>query len=327
MAFPDFFPTLTPREQLAGFGMLAAFLVITEKLHKRGLFPRSARPLAGLAIAGVIILPFITGSLVLGVAILALFLAERLVPRVKIDLLGEESRLNAIYTFANGAMGPLAFTIVYVTLYLPYPQTWGLRSHHVPVWIQGIGVLLLLDFMRYWRHRFQHQYDWWWKFHEVHHSSREINWLAGGRAHLFEGLVLSLGHNVVIYLLDVDLSALLFGFALPYTVVAFIFAHANLDFPRAGRPLPFWAYVITTPTTHAAHHRADTDKVLYFGAILTIWDVIFGTFEGNVATISAYGTDPDFPHRGFLEQQMEPFRRLFGSKRRIEQEDDGKTGS
>ncbi|MEO6417956.1 MAG: sterol desaturase family protein [Polyangiaceae bacterium] len=320
MAFPDFFPTLTPREQLAGLGSLAAFLIVSEKLHSRGHFPRTARPLAAAAVAGVILLPFITGSLLLGTAIIALFLAESAMPRVKIDLLGEESRLNAVYTFVNGAMEPLAFTIVYVTLYVPYPQTWGLRSHHVPVWIQGIGVLLLLDFMRYWRHRFQHQYDWWWKFHEIHHSSRQINWLAGGRAHIFEALILGLGHNVVIYLLDVDLSALLFGFALPYTVVAFIFAHANLDFPRAGQPLPFWSYIITSPTTHAAHHRSDTDKTLYFGAILTIWDVIFGTFAPSVPKNVTYGTDPDFPD-AYLEQQMEPFRKLIGSKRPIEQED------
>ena len=315
MAFPDFLPVLTPREKLLGLGALATFLVVAEKFHTRGVLRRTERPMAALAVGGVILLPFLTGSVVLGCAIVALFIAERLVPRVKVDILGEESRLNAIYTFAFGAIEPLAFTIVYVTLYVSYPQTWGLRSHHVPVWIQGIAVLLLLDFMRYWRHRFQHRYDWWWKFHEVHHSSREINWLAGGRGHLFEGLALGIGHNVVIYLLDVDLRALLFGFALPYTVVAFIFAHANIDFPRAGRPLPWWAFVVTTPTTHAAHHRANAERTLYYGAIFTIWDVMFGTFGKNVEVIRAFGTDPDFPHRGFLEQQMEPFRKLFGSKR------------
>ena len=315
MAFPDFLPILTPRQQLLGLSAVAAFFVIAEKVHTRGALRRTERPMAALAVAGVILLPFVTGSVLLGCAIFALFIAERLVPRVKIDLLGEESRLNAIYTFASGAMEPLAFTIVYVTLYVPYPQTWGLRSHGVPLWMQGIFVLLLLDFMRYWRHRFQHRFDWWWKFHEVHHSTREINWLAGGRGHIFEALILGIGHNVVIYLLDVDLRALLFGFALPYTVIAFIFAHANLDFPRAGRPLPWWAFVITTPTTHSAHHRANVERTLYYGAILTIWDVMFGTFGKSVEVIREYGTDPDFPHRGFLEQQMEPFRKLFGSKR------------
>lgn len=46
-----------------------------------------------------------------------------------------------------------------------------------PVWMQGIQVFLLADFLSYWIHRIFHNKSL-WKFHAVHHSSTELDWLS-----------------------------------------------------------------------------------------------------------------------------------------------------
>ena len=51
-----------------------------------------------------------------------------------------------------------------------------------PTWLQGIEIFILGDFIGYWTHRFFHTGRW-WKFHAVHHSSQEVDWLSSLRVH------------------------------------------------------------------------------------------------------------------------------------------------
>jgi Sterol desaturase len=39
--------------------------------------------------------------------------------------------------------------------------------------------LIVLDFAGYWYHRAQHQIQWWWELHAVHHSQRQAQPLVG----------------------------------------------------------------------------------------------------------------------------------------------------
>ncbi|MCG6871282.1 MAG: sterol desaturase family protein, partial [Gammaproteobacteria bacterium] len=52
-----------------------------------------------------------------------------------------------------------------------------------PLWIQAISIIVVLDFLFYWMHRAKHRWQWWWRLHETHHSSQEMDWFSSVRFH------------------------------------------------------------------------------------------------------------------------------------------------
>src|ERR1700693_5642858 len=49
----------------------------------------------------------------------------------------------------------------------------------LPLWLQGLLFLILSDFMLYWLHRMFHGGGF-WKYHALHHSSEDLDWVFGG---------------------------------------------------------------------------------------------------------------------------------------------------
>ncbi len=46
-----------------------------------------------------------------------------------------------------------------------------------PLWLQGVEIFVIGDFLGYWQHRLFHTTRL-WPFHAVHHSSSELDWLS-----------------------------------------------------------------------------------------------------------------------------------------------------
>ena len=58
-----------------------------------------------------------------------------------------------------------------------------------PAWLQFIEALLLADLGFYLAHRAFHAFPWLWKFHAVHHSIEELDWLAAARVHPVDQII------------------------------------------------------------------------------------------------------------------------------------------
>src|SRR4029079_13451726 len=52
----------------------------------------------------------------------------------------------------------------------------------LPLWLQGLLFIALSDFMLYWLHRLFHGGEF-WKYHAIHHSSAELEWISAARFH------------------------------------------------------------------------------------------------------------------------------------------------
>src|SRR4029077_16066861 len=52
-----------------------------------------------------------------------------------------------------------------------------------PLWIQVVLAVALGDLCVYGIHRLAHTVPWLWRFHAVHHSAEEMDWLVGFRFH------------------------------------------------------------------------------------------------------------------------------------------------
>jgi len=171
----------------------------------------------------------------------------------------------------------------------------------LPLTLQMIVFLVGEDFILYWTHRFFHGARM-WKYHAVHHSSEELEWISAARFHpvnLFLGSVFA---DVVILLAGISPNVLVvLG---PLTIAHSAFVHANLDWTLG----PF-KYVLAGPVFHRWHHTAaNRGGEKNFAATFPALDVLFGTFYMPAGERpDQYGiADRGFP-TSFPAQLVRPF--------------------
>ncbi len=131
--------------------------------------------------------------------------------------------------------------------------------------------IVLADILGYWSHRAFHQVGQLWKFHAIHHSSTELDWLSSVRVHP----VNDAAQHVV-----TAVPLLLLGFSpgvvaayVPFLTLYAIMLHANVTWSFG--PL---RYVIASPTFHRWHHTTEQEGIDKNFAGLFPWiDWAFGT--------------------------------------------------
>jgi len=174
----------------------------------------------------------------------------------------------------------------------------------MPLWLQAVTFVVVSDFLTYWIHRGYHGAGL-WKYHAVHHSSEDLDWISAARFHPVNILLGTVIVDAALLLAGISPNAmLLVG---PFTTATSAMVHANLNWTFG----PF-KYVLASPVFHRWHHTApDRGGSSNFAGTFPIWDLLFGTFympENELP--DAYGIeDQSFP-KGFGGQMMYPFRHL-----------------
>lgn len=116
-----------------------------------------------------------------------------------------------------------------------------------PLWLQVIEIMILTDFVQYWLHRAFHRVPALWKFHAVHHSAQEMDWIAGARMHFLEVIVLRAVTATPMFVVGFSEAALQ-----TYILIVYVYSsilHSNL------RIEPKWlTKVLATPRFHHWHH-------------------------------------------------------------------------
>lgn len=169
--------------------------------------------------------------------------------------------------------------------------------HAQPFWLQVIEVIFLSDLLIYWGHRVQHQVDFLWRFHKVHHSAEHLDWLAAHREHPLDS----------IYTIGlINLPAFIFGFDLETiaAIVAFrgiwaIYIHSNVRLP-----IGLIKKVIGSPELHHWHHDLERDRGNYAN-LSPLMDILFGTYTCPDHEPTNYGIKEDFP-KNYLGQMIKP---------------------
>jgi sterol desaturase/sphingolipid hydroxylase (fatty acid hydroxylase superfamily) len=172
-----------------------------------------------------------------------------------------------------------------------------------PLWLQFVQVLLAVDFATYWVHRAFHRVPWLWNFHAIHHSSRELDWLAGSRMHLVDVLVTRAAAFLPVFVL---------GFAPPalYAYLVFVSLQAVYIHANVRWRWPYLRWVIATPEYHHWHHTSDEEGIdKNFAGCLPLWDLVFGTAHLPRHWPKNYGTVKFQPPESYLGQLAYPFRR------------------
>ncbi len=177
------------------------------------------------------------------------------------------------------------------------------RVAGLPFAVQALLILFVSDFLQYWLHRMFHT-SWWWKFHAVHHSSEEVDWLSSARFHPV---------NFVVSFTTVSVVMTLVGFS-PEVFVALsffnafysAFVHANLSWTFG--PL---RYVLASPAFHRRHHDLNVAaRNTNFAPTFPFLDLVFGTFSmpADASPVEFGVAEGDVPD-DFIGQLSYPFRR------------------
>jgi len=184
---------------------------------------------------------------------------------------------------------------------------WGLEGVHStvsswPFLVQLALAMLVADVFQYAAHRTFHTNGFLWRFHAVHHSIRQIDWLAGSRLHLVDIFVTRAFSYIPLYVL---------GFSMPvfYAYVAIVALQAVAVHANTRIPFGLFKYLLVTPQYHHWHHCDDPafyDK--NFAIHFPLIDWLFGTYylPGDKWPETMGLGDERFP-KGYLRQLIYPF--------------------
>ena len=176
-----------------------------------------------------------------------------------------------------------------------------------PNWLQLILFFILLDFVQWFTHVLLHKYNFLWKFHQVHHSVKEMGFAAHLRYHWMENIFYKPLKTIAVMLLG--------GFepeqAFIVHFVAIAIGHLNHSNIKIS-----WGVlrcVFNNPVMHLYHHAQSLPEErkngVNFGISLSIWDYIFKTnyIPENSGTIAlGWKGDEDFP-KSFIGQLLVGF--------------------
>jgi sterol desaturase/sphingolipid hydroxylase (fatty acid hydroxylase superfamily) len=208
---------------------------------------------------------------------------------------------------------------------------WHLDQWIAPLWpgvtdtalVGFLIYLLVFDFVIYGLHRAQHQWEWWWALHAVHHSQRHMTMWTDSRNHLLDTLLVDMAFVLVARVIGVPPGQFVFLVALSQLIESLSHANARLSFGWLG------ARLLVGPSYHRLHHGIGIGHENHgsgtlgghnFSILFPIWDILFGTARFEAHT-SATGIRDQLPHngqpgrdygRGFWAQQRLGLLRMIG---------------
>jgi sterol desaturase/sphingolipid hydroxylase (fatty acid hydroxylase superfamily) len=182
----------------------------------------------------------------------------------------------------------------------PTARLW---MESTPFWAQALVAIVVGDLGIYVVHRLMHTVPWLWRFHAVHHSAEELDWLVALRFHPLDLFLMRLGSLAPLVALDVSTAAV----AVFVTLFAWQswLVHANV---RLGYGPLRWALV--SPEFHHWHHSADREAFdRNYASIFAVWDFVFRTvYLPRARRPTRYGTE-EFVPRGYVERLYQPLLR------------------
>jgi sterol desaturase/sphingolipid hydroxylase (fatty acid hydroxylase superfamily) len=172
-----------------------------------------------------------------------------------------------------------------------------------------LAYVVVLDFGEYWRHRFQHQFRWWWALHSVHHAQRQMTFWTDDRNHILDDVIAALWFGALALLIGVPLGQ--FPVILLILRIAEAMSHANvrLSYGKIGERL------IVSPRFHRVHHGVLSvgQSGKNYAVLLPVWDWIFGTADFRRDVYPETG-DPEAPEGlatgSWFRQQVLGLKRL-----------------
>ena len=139
-----------------------------------------------------------------------------------------------------------------------------------------VSGFLVLDLLVYGVHRWMHAVPFLWRLHALHHSDPDFDVTTSVRQHPGEYMLASAAYWIAVIVLGIPAIVMLTHGLSMFAAAAL--THGNIRLPewleRLLQP------VVITVDLHVIHHSIVYEEAnANFGAVLSIWDRIFGTYR------------------------------------------------
>ena len=140
--------------------------------------------------------------------------------------------------------------------------------------------LVVLDFVAYWLHRWQHSFNWWWALHALHHSQRRMTFWTDNRNHLLDDLIVAAVFSFVALAIGVPPGQFVLIVVASRVVESLSHANIRIGFGWGER-------VLVSPRFHRVHHAIGLGhegkaQGCNFAVLFPVWDQLFGTANFEV---------------------------------------------
>jgi sterol desaturase/sphingolipid hydroxylase (fatty acid hydroxylase superfamily) len=250
----------------------------------------------------------VRGGIVVGLVVLAIIFIplERLFALRPRQVLRRGWRTDVVHYLINGAALQIglviAVAVMGTVLRAFVPPSCRAAVAASPGWLQIVAVLAIVSVGGYAGHRAAHEVPFLWRFHRVHHSIRELDWLAANHLHPLDQIFIRSAAVIPVYALGFGRVSL--GVFVVVLTLQAIFIHANVRMTFG--PL---RWVIATPQFHHWHHAREPQAYNsnYAGEFPAI-DALFGTlYLPSHRWPAQYGIDESGP-TGYVRQLVWPLR-------------------
>jgi alkylglycerol monooxygenase len=183
------------------------------------------------------------------------------------------------------------------------PWTWSTQ------WWAWLAGFVAIDLAEYLSHRASHRRPILWAIHAVHHQSPEYNLSLNFRLGML-GPATTLPFHLLLALAGMPVE--MFAVLVAVQAAGMMLTHA-----RYPGTLGLFGYVLNAPAWHRVHHSAvHVHRDLNFGAVLIVWDRLFGTFTDGAQVAPRWGIDDEPPTQRPIAANVEPWRLLSARVRR-----------
>lgn len=218
-----------------------------------------------------------------------------------------ETRLNLVYYLTDAALVVPAMLVAVGAVRAVFEAAGPVAVpvtawDALPDWAVLLAAVAVSDFAGYWRHRLMHTGAL-WPAHAIHHSDREMTWLALARFHPVNRLIATVVNIAALTALGFPAWAIALNAVLRNWYGHFL--HADLPWTYG----PVLGRVFVSPVLHRWHHVRDgTLSGNNFSTIFAAWDAIFGTWHCPHREVGPLGIeDAGFP-ASWAGQLAWPFR-------------------
>jgi sterol desaturase/sphingolipid hydroxylase (fatty acid hydroxylase superfamily) len=172
-----------------------------------------------------------------------------------------------------------------------------------PLGWQALEMLLVGDLISYWVHRWFHGKRM-WKFHAIHHSSKDLDWLSSVRLHPVNDWLSRWIQACALVILG--FSPLAIAAYIPFLTFYAVFIHANVSW---GLGKVGW--LIASPKFHRWHHTSEEEGLnKNFAGLFPFIDKLFGTYYMPADRLPEnFGIKDDDVPENYISQLLYPFRR------------------
>ena len=190
--------------------------------------------------------------------------------------------LDGFYMFFNFFIFSVAINGFYQLISLFFQQLGVsekslaiLNLSALPMLVQLFVFFVVLDFVQWLTHIMLHRFSFLWKFHQVHHSVKEMGFSAHLRYHWME--------NILYKPLKTFGVMLLGGFEPEQAYIVHFIAISIVHFNHSNIKITWgpFKYLINNPVMHLYHHAyhfpEEHPNGVNFGISLSVWDYIFKT--------------------------------------------------